>query len=690
MLTPGSLNESHQRRLLASARYADKLLADIEAILAASESKSPFPKYRPDVSLQQARLIRGHLARFRDHLVRVLAGLGIETGAARFGALHSIRVNLTFVRIAVQEMGPGHLRGYGAFPEEAAAELCGLCAELEGMIDGLERNLALGDGADLQARLARLDQTAREADLLKLLDQVVSDNELAEFRGTLLNLVDRLEAPRFEAAVFGRVSSGKSSLLNHLLSTEVLPVGVNPITAVATRIAFGERPSLTVTLADRQVKQAPLEELVEYASEERNPGNSLGVVKLEVELPSPRLSEGLVLVDTPGLGSLAAAGAAETLSYLPQCDLGIVLISAVNTLDEEDLNTLHALSQAGIPVMALLSKADLLSPADRDKAAAYARGQIQANLGLPVEVHPVSTVGDEQRLLEIWFQEQLARVLARHRELAEQSVRRKTGALRESVIRALHAKLGQNGAGEVSGASSLEETESALRAAAGEIEQASRECLDATDDVRRLGEAASARTVERMLSGWPQPVAVPAAVRDIAGELAADAAARIADRLTGLARQLQSALRAAAAALRDEEPSPDGRLEQCVRGMPRFDAALPESPVSPPWFTAIKRIARPAAARKLRRAAGGALEAAFVNYARSLELWCRSTLREMQQRFDERADVYRAQLGRLIRAGPASAEDRERARRQLAELENWPSGGGEGDEQTPSLRPASL
>jgi len=50
MSETGGLNESHQRRLLVNAEYADKLLSDIEAILNASESKSPFPKYRPDVS----------------------------------------------------------------------------------------------------------------------------------------------------------------------------------------------------------------------------------------------------------------------------------------------------------------------------------------------------------------------------------------------------------------------------------------------------------------------------------------------------------------------------------------------------------------------------------------------------------------------------------------------------------------
>lgn len=279
-----------------------------------------------------------------------------------------------------------------------------------------------------------------------MLDRVIADIELAEFRGTLVNLVDRLEAPRFEAAVFGRVSSGKSSLLNHILGTEVLPVGVNPITAVPTRIAFGTDAALTVTLADRQVKRAALEELVEYASEERNPGNTLSVVRLAVALPSARLSEGLVLVDTPGLGSLAAAGAEETLSYLPQCDLGIVLISAVNALNEEDLSTILALSQAGIPVMVLLSKSDLLSSTDRGKASAYIRKEVQSNLGLVVDVHPVSIVGRDENLLGTWFQGELAPVFERHRELARQSVRRRTGALRESVIRALRAKLGRNGA----------------------------------------------------------------------------------------------------------------------------------------------------------------------------------------------------------------------------------------------------
>ena len=217
-------------------------------------------------------------------------------------------------------------------------------------------------------------------------------------------------------------------------------------------------------------------------------------------------------------------------------------------------------------------------------------------------------------------------------------------------------------------------TERALRTATGEIEQARRDCLAATDDARLLGGIAIERTVEQMLNGWPEPAPAPEVIRKIAESLAVEAAGQIAGRLKSLAQHLQTALRAAAEALHDEEPVSDGHLEQCVRGMPRFDMALPDAPVSPPWFTAFKPVARAAAARKLNRAAGGALQAGFVNHARALELWCRKALQETQQRFEERADTYRAQLGRLISARPPSEEDRERAGQQLAELERWPEG----------------
>jgi GTP-binding protein EngB required for normal cell division len=666
-------NESHQRRLLASAQYADRLIGDIEQILSAAESKSPFPKYRPDVSLPQARLIRGQLARFRDHLSRVLSTAGIHYGGPQFGALHSIRVTLTFVRIAIQEMNPEYLRGYGDLPGSSAAELRGLCMELEGLVDALERTLALGPAVDLQARLERLHHTRNEVELLRVLDRITTEEELAEFRTPLLDLVERLESPRFEIAVFGRVSSGKSSLLNHLLETNVLPVGVNPITAVPTRLVYGAEAHITVTLFGREVKRLPIEELATYASEEKNPGNELGVTRLVVALPSQRLRDGLTLVDTPGLGALATAGAAETRAYLPQCDQGILLLSAASPIGEEDLNTIQALSLSGIPVMVLLSKADLLSPQDRARASDYIKQQVAANLGLTVEVHPVSTVGNAEDLLRAWFDSALAPLFERHRELAADSIRRKAGALREAVAGTLRLKLGQSNAAP-SGAVAPDEVERRLRTAAGELEETRRFCLDASDRLREMAVAAAQKGLDAMLEFWEthgsSDATAAGIIQPAIQRLAVEAGAPISERLTLLAGHLDAVLSLAAELLHDAPASGDPPLLEIVREMPRFEAAWPDLRIARPWFFGgFRRITRLWLARRLQAAFGAALQSAFTNYGRAVQSWCGRILTTLQERFDARADAYRAQLARLGASKPLPESHRQRMEAHLAELE---------------------
>ncbi len=87
--------------------------------------------------------------------------------------------------------------------------------------------------------------------------------------------------------MFGRVSSGKSSLLNAILDTEVLPVGVTPVTSVPTRITHGEQPSLTVSFADAPVKSFEIALLGEFATEQQNPGN-VKLARITVTLPISR------------------------------------------------------------------------------------------------------------------------------------------------------------------------------------------------------------------------------------------------------------------------------------------------------------------------------------------------------------------------------------------------------------------
>jgi GTP-binding protein EngB required for normal cell division len=671
MATGSPLNEAQQRRLLSHAKYADELLSDVEAILNASESKSIFPKYVSDVSLTQAKLIRNYIVRFRDQLARVMDGLGIVHAGPAFGSVHSIRTTLAFVRISVQEMAPHYLRGYGEVSENVLPQLQGLCVELEGLVERLDSLLAQGSAADLQARLERLQKTAGGVELLQLLDRIITDRGLVELRPRLSMIAERFESHQFEIAVFGRVSSGKSSLLNHILQTAVLPVGVNPITAVPTRLIYGREALLTVTFADRRQERLPIKRLPEFVSEVHNPANVKGVVRLVVELPSERLRSGLGFVDTPGLGSLATAGAAETLAYLPQCDLGVVLISAGIPLNDEDLATIRLLYEAAIPVKVLLSKADLLDPSDLDSALTYTARQIRTQMGVEIDVHPVGSAHSHADLLERWFAGELAPLYEKHQKLAQESIRRKTGALREAVELILRAKLNKAGTSRAPNKKELLALESDLRGAAGKLEDTRAFCLRASDEIRRLTPCALDEAANALLEAWAGAAANgsdPGAVVATAIARTAGTAAQVHAYLQDLARSLTAVLQRTARALARQDGPAEEDLLQPLREMPRFDPP----PLSPsfrrPWPLYPRVLARRRIYGDLRSTLEQPLSEAFSTHGRLVEHWARRALAELQLAFDSSADAYRAQLARLIGQGTVTVEERQAILDDLASL----------------------
>ncbi len=671
-MAPASpLNESQQRRLLSNARYADKLLSDIEAILNASESKTIFPKFRPDTTPAQAKLIRHSIARFRDQLARVMEGLGVEHEGPAFGSLHSIRVTLGFIRIAVQEMTPRYLRGYGEVAAEAAPQLEGLSSELEGLLERLDAALAEGAPADLQARLQRLQTAGGGAGLLQLLGRVIDDRGLVELRPRLATIVERMESGRYEIAIFGRVSAGKSSLLNHILGTAVLPVGVNPITAVPTRLIHGREAFLTVSFATRPAERLPITHLPEYVSEAHNPANTKGVVRLVVELPSERLSNGLGFVDTPGLGSLATAGAAETLAYLPQCDLGVVLVSAGSPLNDEDLETIRALYESAIPVKILLSKADLLSASDLEAALAYTAAQVRAQLGIEIGVHPVSSAPSHAHLLDAWFDHEIAPLYQRHQELLQDSIRRKTGALREAVATALRTKLKRAETGQVPRKDRLLAIERALREAAGKIETSRKYCLAAADAVRVLAPSALDRAADSLVDLWSgeAPGTTPERTAENAAAQTAAVATAVRGHLQELAHTLAEALERAAEALDTDDAPAEEELAQPLHEMPRFDPPPVSFRLRRPWISWPRALARRWIRRRLQSGWEPALSAAFATHAKLIENWSRKALLAIQTRFDASADVYRAQLARMAGPGKLPEDERRAILEDLALLE---------------------
>ncbi len=656
-----NLNDNHRNTLLAGLKYMDRLLAEGFAGLAPANEGAVFAPMIPDATPMQRKVIADLVAQVRRTMRATLEACEIPIRPPTLGALWSLRSALTAVQIAVEELGPSYLSGYGALDEETVASVSVLQAQLRASLNELQKYLDDGRGG-LAERLARLDQTTDEGRLLRELELIITRHGIVEFRPSLEQLLGRFEKNWWTIAFLGRVSCGKSSLLNHLLATDVLPAGVTPVTAVPIRIVAGASPSATVAFATRKRERVAAAQLCEFASEERNPGNARHVTDILLELPSPRLADDVCFVDTPGLGSLATAGAVQTLAFLPRCDVGVLLLDAATSLNEDDLAVAHALLENGAEVLAVVSKADLLSPADREKIRAYTARQLATALGCEVAVALVSVAAADADLTEAWWKETLAPRQAHHRDLAAATLRRKAGALREAVAAALAHRAGKTAPPPAS-----PEISASIGAVRAALENADRKAYDLAFQATQSAAA--------VLDSAAPALADLARHSDLAAAFAGElgrSAARLAGQFELLLNEVRTMAEHALAVVREsselaELSRPDSR--------PLFDpapviAACRLSTAWRRWPTAATR--RAALRRHLRAHFAEALDDALRNYGHALVGWSHHYLGDLTAQFN--AQAWSVEARAVSPASIQNAPSPELAR-DLALLRDWNSRG---------------
>jgi GTP-binding protein EngB required for normal cell division len=670
---PG-LNEPQARRLRVTCQYIDRLLGDIESILSAAASKAAFPRYSSDITPAQRRMIEDYISRVRAQLIRVLEGQGIPKEKPQIPASRAIHVTLGAVDIAVEELKPKYMRGHGEVPESVATELNGIVGELSGLVYRLDRYLSQGVGQDFKVRLERLEQAGNDVRLLGRIEQIVKGRGLVEFRSAIAAILDRAEDKTFEIALFGRVSCGKSSLLNAILESDVLPVGVTPITAVPTRISHAAEPSLTVWFSEAPTTTFEIGRLPEFATEQQNPGNSKHVTRIVVALPSPRLRGGTAFVDTPGLGSLATSGAAETLAYLPKCDLGVVLIDAGSTLSTDDLQTILTLQEAAVPVNVLLSKADLLGTDDRAEIIRYIKEHIASECRLELPVLPVSALPSYREMTDRWFQDEIVPLYGRSQELRAVSMRRKIGALRESVASVLNARMGRGRQFSANSQEQARAAEALLRRTTGEIEemrsQCEREIAEAAAETPEAIQGAASRLMDSWARNDGGPVAPGQMVRDAITHSLQQHVKKLQDDLVRFATRLRHALKECASDLGLVDTPGDDEFQSVIRGTPVFDPQPFTIAISRPSISSLmgRRFAERQVARQIERQLGQPFQATLDIYWRLLKEWSDAIVGQLSRSFETYAENYRAQAEQALSGSALHTEELAAIQKNLLQL----------------------
>ena len=211
-------------------------------------------------------------------------------------------------------------------------------------------------------------------------------------------LQKRLLSGRFHLAVLGQFKRGKSTLLNALLGEELLPADILPVTAIPTFIEYS--PEITVRVhfesggeaADytASVDSSLAEFVVKYVTETGNPLNKLQVSKVEIGYPAEILKQGVVLVDTPGIGSTYQHNTEVAYKVLPQCDAAIFLVSPDPPITAVELDYLKEIKHTLPRTFFLLNKVDYLSPPETVASLSFLAEQLTHLCDGVPQVLPVS------------------------------------------------------------------------------------------------------------------------------------------------------------------------------------------------------------------------------------------------------------------------------------------------------------
>ncbi len=246
-----------------------------------------------------------------------------------------------------------------------------------------------------EALIPYIENVAREQQLLPVIEQL---KELQKFSNEV-NILD--------VVVLGQFKAGKSSFLNQLIGYNVLPVGVLPVTAVVTRLNYGEEKKILVTFLDGSETEISLLDLPEYVTEKGNPENSKNVHIVDIFLPELISLKNLRLIDTPGLGSVFEHNTRVTKEWYNKIIIALVVISATQPLSENDLEVIRSASEQSPEVSVILTKVDLISSDEQQEILNFIKNKTKKNLQNNFKVLPFSSFNNtsfyKQRVFNTLF-----------------------------------------------------------------------------------------------------------------------------------------------------------------------------------------------------------------------------------------------------------------------------------------------
>ena len=165
----------------------------------------------------------------------------------------------------------------------------------------------------------------------------------------------------------GEFKRGKSSLINAIIGDEICPTDIGIATAVVTRIMYGQTKKVVRYYGNLLEGENSLkkEEIAWDDIQKYTVGDVIEIgstVQMDLYYPSEFLKEGLVVIDTPGIGGLDPRHANLTAMALPYADIAVFITDASEPVTESELKFYEKKVASRVKsTIVLINKSDILS-----------------------------------------------------------------------------------------------------------------------------------------------------------------------------------------------------------------------------------------------------------------------------------------------------------------------------------------
>ncbi|MDH3681308.1 MAG: dynamin family protein [Acidimicrobiia bacterium] len=244
--------------------------------------------------------------------------------------------------------------------------------------------------------MAKPDPNGDVRAVLDLAMKAASAYERPDFAHRLNTMLARVNRPDVQVVAIGEFKQGKSSLVNALVNVNICPVDDDIATAVHTIVRYGdERRAFALVKpasdpdGDGQRVAIDFDQIRQYATELGGTDPSLLVKGVEIEIPRKLLGDGVILVDTPGVGGLGSAHAAAGLGALSIADAAMFISDASQEYTRAEMDYLAQAIEMCPSVVCVMTKTDLY-PRWRD-VLEINQGHL-ARLGMSRPIIPVSSL----------------------------------------------------------------------------------------------------------------------------------------------------------------------------------------------------------------------------------------------------------------------------------------------------------